>query len=257
MYRIMIVEDDDKIAEILREYLLKYGYEVIRAKKYRELKEEFMENNPDLVMLDINLPYFDGFYWCRQIRTVSTVPIIFISARTGEMDQVLAIENGGDDYITKPFHLDVVMAKIKSVLRRAYGEYAIQDANRDVIDVNGLKLYLTKYQLEWNGKRTDLSKNECLLIENLMVKAGEIVSREHLLEALWDDIHFVDDNTLNVNVARVRKKLEELGICKAALETIRGQGYRLNHVWGETDVMTGFHFTRSGRFEKNDGRNHL
>ncbi len=113
MYKILIVEDDEKIAGILEEHLERYGYQSFRASDLRHIKDEFVKVNPHLVLLDINLPYFDGFYWCRQIRTVSNAPIIFVSARTGEMDQVMAIENGGDDYITKPFHLDIVMAKVK------------------------------------------------------------------------------------------------------------------------------------------------
>lgn len=230
MYRIMIIEDDDKIAAILKEYIVKYGYEVVRAARFRDLKQEFAEVKADLVLLDINLPHFDGFYWCRQIRTVSNVPIIFLSARVGDMDQVMAIENGGDDYITKPFHLDVVMAKIKSVLRRAYGEYASSGAGTDALEANGLTLDRAKNVVEWNGKKADLSRNECLLLASLIAKAGRIVTREDLLEALWDDVHFVDDNTLTVNVTRVRKKLEELGLPKA-IETVRGQGYRLDTSW--------------------------
>jgi DNA-binding response OmpR family regulator len=230
MYRIMIIEDDDKIAAILKEYIVKYGYEVVRAVRFRDLKQEFAEVKADLVLLDINLPHFDGFYWCRQIRTVSNVPIIFLSARVGDMDQVMAIENGGDDYITKPFHLDVVMAKIKSALRRAYGEYASSSAGSDALEANGLALDRAKNVVEWNGKKADLSRNECLLLGSLIAKAGRIVTREDLLEALWDDVHFVDDNTLTVNVTRVRKKLEELGLPKA-IETVRGQGYRLDTSW--------------------------
>ncbi|GFN34071.1 response regulator transcription factor [Paenibacillus xylaniclasticus] len=227
MYRIMIIEDDDKIASILQQYIERYGYEVIRAARFRELKQEFVETKPDLVLLDINLPHFDGFYWCRQIRTVSNVPIIFLSARVGDMDQVMAIENGGDDYMTKPFHLDVVMAKIKSALRRAYGEYAAPASGTDELQSNGLKLDRARNIVEWNGRQTDLSRNECLLLASLLAKAGRIVSRDELLEALWDSVHFVDDNTLNVNVTRVRKKLEELGLPKV-IETVRGQGYRLD-----------------------------
>ncbi|WP_409344113.1 winged helix-turn-helix domain-containing protein [Paenibacillus sp. MBLB4367] len=230
MYRIMIIEDDDKIASILKEYIVKYGYEVVRAVRFRDLKQEFADTKPNLVLLDINLPHFDGFYWCRQIRTVSNVPIIFLSARVGDMDQVMAIENGGDDYLTKPFHLDVVMAKIKSALRRAYGEYAPSAASSDELEANGLTLDRAKNVVEWNGNRADLSRNECLLLAALVAKAGRIVTREDLLEALWDDVHFVDDNTLTVNVTRVRKKLEELGLPKA-IETVRGQGYRLDTAW--------------------------
>lgn len=234
MYRVMIVEDDDKIAGILQGYIEKYDYRIIRATQFRDIKGEFLAHDPHLVLLDINLPFFDGFYWCRQIRTVSNVPIIFLSARVGEMDQVMAIENGGDDYITKPFHLDVVMAKIKGALRRAYGEYALQaGAPRDVCDLRGLYLDRAKSTLEWNGRRVDLSRNELRLMDCLAHKLGQVVSREELLEALWDDIDFVDDNTLTVNVTRVRKKLEELGIA-GAIETVRGQGYKLKATWGES-----------------------
>lgn len=233
MYKIMIVEDDDKIASILGGYLDKYGYTPIRVTDYRGVKQAFASAEPHLVLLDINLPQYDGFYWCRQIRTISNVPILFLSARVGEMDQVMAIENGGDDYITKPFHLEVVMAKIKSALRRTYGEYAAVQQAADVIDVEGLTLDRSRGALEWNGRRTELSRNETKLAEELMRRAGQIATREQLLEALWDDVSFVDDNTLNVNVTRLRKKLEEIGIEKA-IDTVRGQGYRLLVTWRET-----------------------
>jgi two-component system, OmpR family, response regulator len=229
-YRIMIAEDDDKIAQILGNYLEKYGYRTLRAGHFDDIKHEFLELKPDLVLLDVNLPRYDGFYWCRQIRTVSNIPILFISARTGEMDQVMAIENGGDDYITKPFHLEVVLAKIKSSLRRVYGEYAVPTEQRDVLSTEGLLLDRTKNLLEWNGKNIELTRNECLLYHALAAKAGRIVGREKLLETLWDDAQFVDDNTLTVNVTRLRKKLEQIGI-EGALETVRGQGYRLNVIW--------------------------
>lgn len=168
---------------------------------------------------------------CRQIRTVSNAPIIFVSARTGEMDQVMAIENGGDDYITKPFHLDVVMAKVKSALRRGYGEYA-SAAESDCLGVNGLLLFPSQHVVEWQGQQTELTKNEFYLLECLMKQANQYVTREELLEALWDEVAFVDDNTLTVNVKRVRKKLEELGI-KNAIVTKRGYGYALLTEWGE------------------------
>lgn len=232
MYRFFLLEDDDKISAILSDFLQRYGYDVITAQDYGRVKEEFNVIQPDLVLLDINLPKYDGFYWCRQIRTISNVPIIFISARAGEMDQVMAIENGGDDYITKPFHLEVVLAKIKGVLRRTYGEYALLSASaRDVYDVAGLYLYRDQQAVEWNGKRLELSKKEFLLLDCLARKVNQIVSREELLEALWDDMDFVDDNTLSVNVTRLRKRLEQLGI-DDVIETKRGQGYRLVQNWG-------------------------
>ncbi|KLU60740.1 response regulator protein GraR [Peptococcaceae bacterium CEB3] len=225
VYRIWIVEDDTKIAALLREELRRYGYEAMTAESFRDLKEEFLRLSPHLVLLDINLPYFDGFYWCRQIRTVSHVPILFISARVGEMNQVMAIENGGDDYITKPFPVEVVLAKVKGALRRAYGEYALQES-RDLLETCGLFLHRAKNRLEWREQRVDLSRNECLLFAELISHAGEVVAREQLLSALWDDAEFVDDNTLTVNIARARRKLKDLGLDQAVIETVRGQGYR-------------------------------
>ena len=230
MYRILIVEDDDKIGDLLKKSVEKYGFEAYRATRFRELTEELDMYSPHVVLLDIHLPYYDGFYWCRQFRTRSKAPIIFVSARSGEMDQVMAIENGGDDYVTKPIPIDLLMAKLKSVLRRAYGEYAgagWAGAAADEISVGALKLHRGRSELEWRGRKIELTKNERLLAECLMKQAGRIVSREELLEALWDDVQFVDDNTLTVNVTRVRKKLEELGL-SGLIDTVRGQGYRLN-----------------------------
>jgi two-component system, OmpR family, response regulator len=229
MYKVLIVEDDDKIAHILEGHLTKYGYESFRVENFRQIKDEFVKFNPHLVLLDINLPYFDGFYWCRQIRTVSNTPIIFVSARTGEMDQVMAIENGGDDFITKPFHLDVVMAKVKSTIRRVYGEYATV-AESDYLGVGGLMLLPGQHVVQWQEQQIELTKNEYLLLECLMKHANEYVTRDELLEALWDEVAFVDDNTLTVNVKRVRKKLEELGITNA-IATKRGYGYALLTNW--------------------------
>lgn len=235
MYRIFIVEDDGKIAAILRNNMIKYGFEAAAVTQFRDIMPELEAFEPHLVLLDINLPYFDGYYWCRQIRARSSIPIIFISARAGEMDQVMAIENGGDDYITKPIHLDLLMAKVKSVLRRTYGEYASSGpaaaadagaAPPGELSACGLRLYLNRNELEWSGRRVELTKNEQLLTECLIKQPGAVVSREQLLEALWDDVQFVDDNTLTVNVTRLRKKLEELNLHKA-IETVRGQGYKL------------------------------
>ncbi|MEK3882907.1 response regulator transcription factor [Paenibacillus sp. PL2-23] len=239
MYRIFVVEDDPKIAAILNHKMEQYGYHAATASEFRDLLPELTAFDPQLVLLDINLPYYDGYYWCRQIRMRSSVPIIFISARAGEMDQVMAIENGGDDYITKPIQLELLMAKVRGVLRRVYGEYAKSDAGTErehaemvataassLLSVHGLTLYLGRNELEWEGRRTQLTKNEGLLAECFLRQPQSIVSRETLLEALWDDVQFVDDNTLSVNVTRLRKKLEELGLDKA-IETVRGLGYKL------------------------------
>ncbi|MDZ4417351.1 response regulator transcription factor [Bacillus cereus] len=234
MYKIMIIEDDQKISKLLKSYINKYGYEGYITEDFENVLTNFEKIHPDLVLLDVNLPSFDGFYWCRQIRTVSTCPIIFISARSGEMEQVMALEHGADDYITKPFHYEVVMAKIRSHLRRIYGEYAPKVEER-VIQQSGLILYPEKMELKLNDSICILSKKETVLLEILLQQSPSIVSREKILEKLWDDYTYVDDNTLSVNVTRVRKKLEEIGI-KNALETVRGAGYRLKITWKKDEV---------------------
>ncbi|HLR71393.1 MAG TPA: response regulator transcription factor, partial [Pseudogracilibacillus sp.] len=181
------------------------------------------------VLLDINLPSFDGFYWCRQIRLVSTCPVIFISARTGEMDQVMAIENGGDDFITKPFHPEIVLAKIRSQIRRAYGEYAMKEQER-IIELEGVQLFKERLELAYNGDVITVSKNEAEIIGMLFERHPRVAGREALLEKIWDDQSFVDENTLNVNITRVRKKFQQIGV-NDAIETVRGVGYRLHVTW--------------------------
>ncbi|MEA4884010.1 MAG: response regulator transcription factor [Clostridia bacterium] len=231
MHRIMIVEDDDKIADILSSYLERHGYEPVRPSSFRDIKSEFLAICPCLVLLDINLPYMDGFYWCRQIRTVSNAPVIFISARSGDMDQVLALDNGGDDYITKPLSIDVVIAKVRAALRRAYGEYSAQaESDPDVYEIEGLYLYRGKSVVEWQGAQVFLTPKEFRLLDLLARRLGQIVPRDRLLEALWDDVEFVDDNTLTVNVTRVRHKLQTIGVTDA-IGTIRGKGYKLAPAW--------------------------
>src|SRR5690554_996655 len=167
MEKIMIVEDDLKIAEYLRNYITKYGYEVTIVQNFDNIMEQFQEEQPKLVLLDINLPSYDGYYWCRQIRKQSICPVIFISARTGEMDQVMALENGGDDFITKPFHPDIVMAKIRSQLRRAYGEYA-QKMEERVLIQDGLQLFPERLELHFGNDVTTLTKKESDIIESLL-----------------------------------------------------------------------------------------
>ena len=231
MEKIMIVEDDLKIAEYLRNYITKYGYEVTIVQNFDNIMEQFQEEQPKLVLLDINLPSYDGYYWCRQIRKQSICPVIFISARTGEMDQVMALENGGDDFITKPFHPDIVMAKIRSQLRRAYGEYA-QKMEERVLIQDGLQLFPERLELHFGNDVTTLTKKESDIIESLLERYPRVAGREDLLVKLWDDQVYVDENTLNVNITRVRKKLQELGI-HDAIETVRGAGYRLRITWKE------------------------
>jgi DNA-binding response OmpR family regulator len=229
LHRIMICEDDPKLSSLLQANIEKYGYETGVVEDFDRVLDFFTAYDPHLVLMDVNLPKFDGFYWCRQIRAVSKCRILFISARSGEMDQVMALEYGGDDYITKPFHLEVVMAKIRSQLRRAFGEYASGTEER-IVKLGGLQLYPERMELELSGTVSPLTKKEAALLETLLQHSPRVVSRELLLEKLWDDQAFVDENTLNVNMTRLRKKLQEFGI-DGGLETVRGAGYRLVPVW--------------------------
>lgn len=223
-HRILIIEDDTKIATMLADTLRKYQYEVAVVEDFDRILEETAEFEPHLILLDINLPSYDGYYWCRQLRQRTTCPIIFISARSGDMDQVFALENGGDDFITKPFHYEIVLAKIRSHLRRTYGEYASKAEER-TIKLGRLTLYLERMELHIKNEEIPLQKKECSILELLMGQAPKVVSREQLLEELWDDQMFVDENTLNVNMTRVRKKLTEYGV-ESSIETVRGAGYR-------------------------------
>lgn len=229
MQKIYIVEDDPALAELLEKTIQKYDYETKAAVDFQNILEDFEKFAPHLVLLDINLPSFDGFYWCRQLRQISTCPIIFISARVGEMDQIMALENGGDDFITKPFHPEIVLAKVRSQLRRAYGEYAPELKERTIAE-SGLVLYPERLELHFKERIQTLSKNEAYIIEMLLDRYPRVAGREDLLETIWDEFAFVDDNTLNVNVTRVRKQLQELGI-QDAIETVRGVGYRLHVTW--------------------------
>jgi DNA-binding response OmpR family regulator len=224
IHRILIVEDDVKIATLLADTLRKYHYDVKTVESFDNILEDFQAFNPHLVLLDINLPSYDGYYWCRQLRQLTTCPIIFISARSGEMDQIFALENGGDDFITKPFNYEIILAKIKSHLRRSYGEYATKQEER-TIKQGQLQLFLERMELHTKNAEIPLQKKECVILELLMRQAPKVVSREKLLEELWDDQAFVDENTLNVNMTRVRKKLSDYHV-RSTIETVRGAGYR-------------------------------
>lgn len=227
-YSIYIVEDDRKIAEAIASYLQMYGYRVTLTKDFSRVLSEFLLLRPHLVVLDINLPYQDGFHLCQQIRKISHVPILFLSSRSGEMEQVFGIESGADDYITKPFQLEVLLAKIKALLRRAYGNYrSMLDSAYNIVTIGNLQLDLEKMELSYKGESQSLSKNEGKLLHLLMKNKGKVVLREECLEVLWDDARFVEDNTLTVNIARVRKKLAVWNLDQC-IETKRGLGYRLN-----------------------------
>lgn len=225
MFKVFIVEDDKQLVSLLQEYLHRFGYSTYAVKDFDSVKTDFDRYEPHLVLLDVNLPKFDGYYWCRQIRTQSNCPIIFLSAREGKMDQVMALENGADDYITKPFDYDIVIAKIRSQLRRAYGTYSAGAGDRTVT-AGDLRLDKERLTLGFMENKVELSLTESKILDELMSRMEQVVSRDRLLEKIWDDQAFVDDNTLNVYITRVRKKLSVLGIGDT-LQTVRGQGYRL------------------------------
>lgn len=222
MYHILIVEDDEKLRTILKEALYKYGYIVTCVEDFRAVEETFEKAGPDLVLLDINLPYYDGFYYCRAFRRKSRAPILMISARDESSHQIMGMELGADDYITKPFSSQVLIAKVNAAIRRCYGEYSAD--NEKLLAVNGLTLDESTFKVAYHGSFCELSKNEFKLLRKLIEDADKIVSREKLLEELWDDSSFVDDNTLTVNVTRVKVRLQEMGI-NDAIKTKRGFGY--------------------------------
>lgn len=228
MYRVLIVEDDNSISELLKNHIEKYDIDCLVCTDFNNVTEEFTRFNPHIVLMDINLPKYDGFYWCRKLRQISKCPIIFISARVGDTEQILAIENGADDYITKPFSFEVVVAKINANLRRVYGEYAKNGHDRTLSRGN-ITFYFESLILENGDKKVMLTKKEAALAAALMENSPKVLSRESLLSKLWDDESFVEENTLNVNVARLRKKLVEID-ANVGIEAVRGLGYRLFEV---------------------------
>ncbi|MFJ5714110.1 response regulator transcription factor [Neobacillus sp. NPDC093127] len=225
MYKIMLIEDDIELCLLMKECLEKYKYFVHEQTDFNSILEQFEQIQPDLVLLDINLPYFDGFYLCRAMRKKSTVPIIITSARSGELDQVMAIELGADDYLTKPFTFEILLAKVKAALRRAYGEYS---SNTSHLTVHQLTLYEDSFRMSFNEKIVELSKNEYKLVKYFIENKERIMTREELIEQLWDDVAFVDDNTLTVNISRIKNKFLQLGI-KGLIQTKRSVGYLFNH----------------------------
>ncbi|MBT2257625.1 response regulator transcription factor [Priestia megaterium] len=222
--KILIVEDDDKIYELVKEKFEQWSFEVAGVEDFQKVMEVFIAENPELVILDVNLPVYDGFYWCQQIRTVSKTPIVFLSSREHPMDIVMAMNVGADDYIQKPFNLDVLIAKVQALLRRTY---SYGDTISDVIEWNGAVLDLKKGSLHYNDQEIHLTKNEFFILRLLLEGRGKIVSREELMRRLWEDEKFVSDNTLSVNITRIRTKLEDIGL-NNKIVTKKGQGYLVN-----------------------------
>ncbi|MDD9271905.1 response regulator [Paenibacillus sp. GCM10023248] len=218
---IFIVEDDASIFNLLKERLEKWSLHVTGPHNFEDIRSDFVNSQPQLVILDIQLPKFDGFHWCREIRAISKVPILFLSSRDHPMDMVMAMNMGADDYIQKPFNIDVLLAKIQALLRRtyAYGEEAA-----DVIEWNGAVLLMNRGVIRKDGTDVELTKNEFFILSTLIKAKNEIISRHELIRKLWEDEHFVNDNTLTANITRLRQKLALLQL-EEAIVTKKGLGY--------------------------------
>lgn len=220
MYKILIVEDDRIIADNVCEQLLKWGYDVKIADDFNDVLKIFVKYEPQLVLMDIGLPYFNGYHWCMQIRNISKVPVIFMSSMSDNMNIVMAINMGGDDFIVKPFDINVLIAKVQAMLRRTYS-FA---ESTNIIEHNGCILNLNDQTFMYNGKRIELTKNEYRILQSLLENIGKVVSRDNIMMKLWESDDFIDDNTLTVNVTRLRKKLEQAGLIDY-IKTKKGTGY--------------------------------
>lgn len=220
MYKIFIVEDDEVISKTLKSSLEAWDCEVKCAGEFKNIMGEFVAFQPHLVLMDISLPFFNGYYWCQEIRKVSKVPVIFISSASDNMNIVMAINMGADDFIAKPFDLNVLTAKVQAMLRRTYDFVG----KTNLIEHKGAILSTSDATLTYNGDKIDLTKNEYRILQVLMEAKGETVSREYLMQKLWESDSFVDENTLTVNVTRLRKKLESAGL-NDFITTKKGMGY--------------------------------
>ena len=220
MYRILIVEDDETIASLVKKHLESWGYQVDCVSDFAHVLQEFVQKDPQLVLLDLKLPFYNGFHWCEEIRRVSQVPILFLSSAADNMNMVMAMSRGADDFIAKPFDLDVLAAKIQAVIRRSYsfGKAA------NILEHNGAVLSLGSGTLTYESETLDLTKNELRILQILFEQAGKVVSRDAIMTKLWENDSFVDDNTLTVNMTRLRKKLESAGM-KDFIVTKKGLGY--------------------------------
>ena len=220
MYKIMIIEDDVTIAKVIGEHLKKWGYETAGIKNFEKVTEEVFAFEPHLILLDIMLPFFNGFYWCAEIRRQSSVPIVFLSSASDNMNMVMAMNMGADDFIAKPFDLQVLTAKVQALLRRAYS-FA---ENTKALEHRGVLLNLADATLTYEGRKIDLTKNEFRILQLLMERTGHVVERDTIMECLWESDSFIDDNTLTVNITRLRKKLEDIGLA-GFIATKKGIGY--------------------------------
>ncbi|KGR75168.1 response regulator transcription factor [Ureibacillus sinduriensis] len=221
MSKIILIEDTETIREELKTFLTRYGYDVVAPTDFDNIINETLGEEPDLILLDINLPVFDGYYICREIRKVSDVPIVVVTSRDNEMDELMSMNLGADDFITKPYNTQILLARIESILRRVQGSN-----NGEILAYNDLKVNLSNGSLTFKGMTVELTKNELKILSCLIKNKGKIVSRDDLMDFMWNSDIFVDDNNLSVNVTRLRKKLDGVGM-KESIETRRGLGYIL------------------------------
>ena len=220
MYRIMIIEDDLTMAEAIRRQIESWGNEGMCVKDFQNVIRTFVEFDPHLVLVDIMLPFYNGYYWCTEIRRISNVPVIFLSSASDNMNIVMAMNMGGDEFIEKPFDLNVVTAKVQAILRRSYSF----QGTVNVIEYHGAVLNLNDATLVNKGQKIELTKNEFRILQILLENTGRIVSRDSIITRLWESDEFIDDNTLTVNVARLRKKLDQAGL-EQMIRTKKGIGY--------------------------------
>lgn len=221
-YRIFLVEDDASIVDVLSRQLTRWNFDIYPIQDFENVLEEFYKCNPHLVLMDISLPFYDGYYWCHKIRQISKTPVVFLSSAGDDLNQVMALNMGADDFIVKPFRLEFAVAKIQAMLRRTY----TFGKNSDILFCGSISLNLNEAVLSFNDQQIQLSKNEFRLMQILMEYSGKIVTREELIQKLWETENFIDDNTLTVNMARLRKRLEGIGLGNIIL-TKKGMGYFL------------------------------
>ncbi|MGM0942078.1 MAG: response regulator transcription factor [Bacillota bacterium] len=221
VYKLLIIEDDENMANVLKTLLEKWNFHTMVCNDFENILKVFEKEEPHIILMDINIPSFDGFYWCKKIREISSVPIIFCSSRNSNMDIVMAINNGGDDYIQKPFDSYVLVAKLQAIIRRTY-EYK-SDSNQ-IIECKQVILNLSDTAVYHQDQRVELTKNEFEILKTLMENKGKVVTRDRLMKKLWDDDIYVNENTLTVNINRLRSRLEDIGVVNYIV-TKRGMGY--------------------------------
>lgn len=222
MQKILIIEDDIKLRNELETFLNKNGLNAKGLDNFDNIVEDILNEKADLILLDINLPYIDGNFVCKEVRKISNVPIIMVTSRDNEIDELMSLNYGADQYVTKPFNIQILLAKITGLLKRNQSAGTVSDK----IDCNGFVLNISERTIENGDKKIELTKNEYNILRFLSSHRQEVVSRDDIMDFLWESEEFIDDNTLNVNVKRLRVKLEELGL-KDKIETRRGQGYLL------------------------------